>query len=895
MARDTGPLGTLSSRDACRVPEEARLLAHARARGEGPAEARRRVRHPEARRDAACTTTSASSSTACSRAGRCRRGRASTRASKRLAVQVEDHPLEYGALRGRHPGGRVRRRHRAALGPRHVGARSAIRARGCAKGKLEFALHGEKLRGALDAGAHPRARRPRDAEQGWLLIKERDDDGARRGGVDVTEARPESVASGRDARRDRARARPRVALERAGEGASAAAGAGARTRPSAARRSAGRAARAHAARALPTFVAPQLATLVDGAAARATTGCTRSSSTATASCAASRTARVRLLSRNGKDWTERFPARRARRRRSCPCRRALLDGEVVGAPARRRDELPGAAERARRAREPATLVYFVFDLLHLDGCDLTRRAARGAQGGARATLLEAAPTAPTLRYSDHVVGQRATSSSAQACRMSLEGIVSKRRDAPYASGRGARLAQGQVPSRSRSSSSAASPSPRGTRRGSARCCSACTTTTASCATPARSAPASPARRGATCARRLDALERTTSPFATSRRRRRARTGCSPELVGEVEFTEWTADGRLRHPSFQGLREDKPAREVVRERPLAQTRAAGAGRRRRAHEAPGAPSAERRRGGARSPASASRIPTACSIREQGITKLDLARYYEAIADWILPHLRRPADDAGALPGGPRAASASTRSTSATWAPAALRPRARSRRRRRSASISWSTTSPALVGLVQIGVLEIHTWGARRRRLEQPDRLVFDLDPARRRAVARRRRGGARVRDAARGSSASRASSRRPAARACTWSCRIVRRAELGRVPGRSRAAVAESLAREAPEAFIARCPKARAAGHASSSTTCATAAARPPSRAYSTRARPGAPVSTPLALGRAVAAAPSDHYTIANLPRRLAGLRKDPWARYWTVRQELPAELTAGRG
>jgi bifunctional non-homologous end joining protein LigD len=200
-------------------------------------------------------------------------------------------------------------------------------------------------------------------------------------------------------------------------------------------------------------------------------------------------------------------------------------------------------------------------------------------------------------------------------------------------------------------------------------------------------------------------------------------------------------------------------------------------------------------------------------------------------------------------------------------------------------------PALISLVQIGILEIHTWNSVVDHLEQPDRVVFDLDPApdvpwsRVVAAARLTRKGLEglgLESFVKTTGGKGLHVVVPLASGITWE----QGAEFSR-------GVAESLVREDPRAFVATMSKAARKGKIFvdhfRNTRGATSVA-----AYSTRARPEAPVSVPLDWDELSPRLTSDHYTIANLPRRLAGLGKDPWARFWTIRQALPAGLTAGR-
>ncbi len=270
--------------------------------------------------------------------------------------------------------------------------------------------------------------------------------------------------------------------------------------------------------------------------------------------------RVALLSRRWKDWTDAFPAV-AEAVAALPVRRAILDGEVAVVLPDGRTSFQ--ALQNAFGRPDANVVYYVFDLLAKDGEDL-----RGLPLEERKRRLAALVAGPrgVIRYSDHVVGGGARVFE-HACRKGFEGIVSKRRDQPYLPGRGhawlkIKCVQRQElviggftePERSRVGLGAL---------------------LVGYHDAGRLVYAGKVGTGYTqkmlleLRARLDRLVQPTSPFEpepprawTGARRRWVR----PELVAEVAFGEWTADGRLRHPSFQGLRLDKRPAEVVRERP-----------------------------------------------------------------------------------------------------------------------------------------------------------------------------------------------------------------------------------------------------------------------------------------------------------------------------------------
>jgi bifunctional non-homologous end joining protein LigD len=287
---------------------------------------------------------------------------------------------------------------------------------------------------------------------------------------------------------------------------------------------------------------------------------------------------VRLYSRRFKDWTAEFPAVASAVAR-LPVKHAVIDGEVAVVLADGRTSF----QALQNARDSADLAYFVFDLLALDGHDIAALPLEQRKARLQQLVAPPAPVAPrrpahdrpgVIRYSDHVVGS-GREFFRLACLRGLEGIISKRRDKPYQPGRGhswlktkCLLRQELViggftdPERSRVGLGALLvgyyvPGTPGK--------------------PARLAYAGKVGTGFSHAMLIElrdqlvALERTTSAFSPEPPR--AWTGASrhwvaPELVAEIAFSEWTDDGRLRHPSFQGLRRDKPAHEVVRETAVA---------------------------------------------------------------------------------------------------------------------------------------------------------------------------------------------------------------------------------------------------------------------------------------------------------------------------------------
>lgn len=268
---------------------------------------------------------------------------------------------------------------------------------------------------------------------------------------------------------------------------------------------------------------------------------------------------VRLSSRRFKDWTAEFPAV-VRALATLPADRAVLDGEVAVVLPDGRTTFQGLQNSF--AEPNAALVYFAFDLLWLDDDDLTRLPLE--QRKQRLEKLVGRADSETVRYSDHVIG-RGAEFYALACKRGLEGIVSKRRDKPYTAGRSMLWRKTKCSLR-QELVIAGFTEPEGSRNGIGALL-------VGYYDGDRFLYAGKVGTGFTQAmlvslrRQLEPLERSVSPFDAELPRSRSgsiRHWVQPELVCEVAFQEWTDDGRLRHPSYQGMREDKRAKDVVRE-------------------------------------------------------------------------------------------------------------------------------------------------------------------------------------------------------------------------------------------------------------------------------------------------------------------------------------------
>ncbi len=828
-------------------------------------------------------------------------------AEKRLAVEVEDHPIEYGSFegvipKGEYGGGTV------VLWDRGRWKPEGDPAEGLAAGKLKFELAGKKLSGRWNL-VRIRGRRDEDGKNNWLLIKEEDEAATPLAKGDVLVERPESVASGRTvdevaARRDRVwhsgKARKTGKAEKSDEALEIA-----QTHESGKARKAGKARGAKAQKArrratVPMPPEPQLATLVT--AAPAGEGWLHELKFDGYRVLARWDGeRPQLFTRHGLDWTDRFPSVAAAVAKVASDA-VLLDGEVVALTA---DGKPSFGALQRALSEGTTragggeLTYYAFDLLHKDGRDLTtlplrqRKAALASllakpRGGKRASQV--------LRFSDHLEG-RGGEFYRSACRLGLEGMVSKRAEAPYRPGRNRDWLKIKC-SRRQEAVIGGFTEPSGTRQGLGALLLGVMEGgklryTGKCGTGFDAATLRELRA------RLERLERATPPFVSPPRGAEARGArwVEPRLVAEVSFAEWTEDGRMRQPSFEGLREDKRPSEVRREEPAALpaqgSPEAGSSPLRAGKKVAAAKAAKVARGHSEGPAGvALSHPDRVLYPDQGLTKLDLAHYYERVADWVLPHVVRRPLTLVRCPQGSGGQCFYQKHPRAEEEGGALHTIPIREDDGNQEPYLFIEDLAGLVTLVQMGVLELHPWGAHVDDVERPDVVIFDLDPDPKLPWSELVSAARLVRErlAERGLECWVKTTGGKGLHVCAPFAGATRGGKASWDELRAFAReIAEGLVREAPDRFLSKASKAARAGKIFvdwlRNGRGATAVA-----AYSTRARAGATVATPLSWEELARTRP-DRWTVETVPRRLARLKHDPWQGYFEVRQRLPRPAT----
>ena len=746
---------------------------------------------------------------------------------KRLAVEVEDHPLEYGGFEGTIPkgeygGGAVLIWDRGTWTP--IGDPH----KGLAKGHLEFELTGEKLKGRWHL---VRMRgKPRDKHENWLLIKGDDEFARAEDAPDILEERPELAASGREI----------VEVANEAPGWSSKTGRIKRSGDPVALPDLSTVERAKKA-PMPAFVEPMLATLVtaplsgprwlhevkfDGyrIEARIDKG------------------RVTLLTRTGLDWTKKFGEAIVEAFKALAVSQALIDGELVvenAAGASDFSALQAALSEGRSHR----LVFYAFDLLYLNGYDLHELPLIE-----RKTLLKAVvgEGSGPLRASDHF-DEDGEIVLTNACRLGLEGIVSKLRDSPYRSGRGKSWTKAKCSSRQEFVVAGFVPS-----------------------TAARNAIGSlvlgvydgdalrhVGRVGtgfsAAAARalyaRLESMRVSSSPFTDRLSAAEARQVrfVRPELVAEVDFRGWTADGLLRQAAFKGLREDKPAREVVRE------------------SAPSDPPPEAERSSV-----ALTHPDRLYWPDDGVTKQGLADYYAEVWPRMAPFVvGRPL----ALLRCPDGVGGQTFFQKHAWKGVSSDIVLVDDPKEKGEPLISIRDLDGLTALVQMAVLEIDPWGSTLVAWERPDTIVMDLDPGEGVAweavieAAKEVRGRLEQAGLA-------AFVKTSGGKGLHVVAPVKPKAEWLEAKAFTKA-IAEAMAADNPQRYVATIAKAKRTGKILidylRNQRGMTAVA-----AYSTRARPGAAVSMPLGWDELAPEIGPAHFTVANAPARLAALGHDPW-------------------
>ena len=748
---------------------------------------------------------------------------------KRLAVHVEDHPLSYGGFEGSIPAGQY------GAGDVIVWDRGIWQPhddphKAYAAGKLKFSLVGEKLTGDWTL-VRTRLKGSGDKEQ-WLLIKEKDQQARPSAEYDIVAAQPASVLSdavvGKPKAKTKTPAKPKAA-------------------PTASTRK--------AATAVPEAFSPQLATLVD----RAPEGDWHYEIKFDGYRILTRILKgeVRLFTRNGHDWTERLP-RQAKALQALKLKDSWLDGEVVSL---NDDGLPDfqALQNAFDIGRSLDIVYYLFDAPFLDGRDQREEPLESRRAALESAL--SASKSKLLRFSEAFAADHRDIFQS-ACDLALEGVIGKRAGSPYVSSRSAdwiklkcRLRQEFV--------IVGYTRPQGSRTGFGALLLAVNDDAGLVYAGRVGTGFDQASLKAIYAQ-LTPLERTDSPLQKPLTSAQARGvhWVEPRLVGEVQFAQWTREGLVRQAAFVGMRTDKPAEQIIHEQPRTATSVT----------APKAKKPEK----AVKTVKAMKIthPDRVIDTQSGTQKQALAQFYADISASILPFLRNRPVSLLRAPEGIEGEQFFQKHSERMTIPhikqldQALDPG--------HARLMEIDSADALIGAVQMGTVELHTWGATTDKIETPDLFVLDLDPDP--ALPwKSMLEAAQLTLSVLDEIGLQAFVKTSGGKGFHLIVPLARRDNWDTVKAFAKA-IAQFMTRQLPERFTATSgPKNRVGKifidylrNARGASTVA---------AYSVRARPGLPVSVPVSRDELNDLRGAQQWTVANLHERLRDLKDDPWAGY----------------
>ncbi|WP_099864666.1 DNA ligase D [Pararhizobium haloflavum] len=773
---------------------------------------------------------------------------------KRLAVMTEDHPMSYGEFEGVIPrkeygGGTVMLWDSGTWEPLHDPEE------GLKEGKLHFRLHGERMTGGW-ALVRMRARKSEKREN-WLLIKERDEVADSYDGKDgdvLTKTNVTSVKTGRGMKE--------IAAEKDAVWSS-------KDKPAA------RTAKAEAQKpkqmpkrsaraAMPDFESPMLATLVDEAPdggdwlhevkfdGYRLLGAIGGKG-------------VRLYTRNGLDWTEKFPDVAAALE-TLDCRNALVDGEVMAAAIDDGASAFSALQKAIKAHDP--MRYYAFDLLSLDGKDLKSKPLRERKEMLR-DLLERSKSSPALQYSEHVRG-KGPEVFRSLCAAGQEGIIAKRADGAYRSGRGRDWLKIKCTRRQEFVIGGYASSDKRGRAFASLLLG--TMEDGELIYRGRVGTGFSEDTLADLGARLKKRARKSMPFiSVPKEFQRGARWVTPDLVAEIDFAEFTDDGHVRHGSFLGLREDKPAKAVTLE-----TKAKEGNRTVAADE----PSSAKKGDAAEVIGVRISSPDRIVFPNQGVTKIALAQYYAVAAERMLPFVAKHPVSLVRCPQG-RAKQCFFQKHASDGFPEAIKRVPIKENSGETEEYMVVDDAAGLVAAIQMGTMEFHIWGATTDDLEKPVRMVFDLDPDEQLTFEDVKSAAVLIRDRL-ADLGLKSLPMVTGGKGVHVVVPLQRRAAWPEVKAFAKA-FASACAGAEPGRFVATMSKAKRKGKIFidwlRNERGATAIAP-----YSTRSRTGAPVSVPVSWDELSDLASADAFQIADMPERLEA--EDPWSDAKSWRQSL---------
>ncbi len=434
---------------------------------------------------------------------------------------------------------------------------------------------------------------------------------------------------------------------------------------------------------------------------------------------------VRLRTRNGNDWTPKFPAISASVAK-LKAKSAVVDMEAVVLDSAGKSNFQAMQGALGDGGNPQSIQAYVFDLLYIDGKDVTSEPLTSRKQTLEG-LLKKSKTSKSLHYSDHVTGH-GSDMLAKSCAMELEGVVSKLADSPYRPGRQKTWLKSKCIKRQEFVIIGYTDARTGTRAIGALHLGY--NDHGKLKYAGKVGTGFGMKYALDLYGRLTKLRTNTPPVQNLPRSVvKAAHWVKPSLLCEVSFTEWTADGHIRHPSFQGLREDKKPQEVVKEKPVRIKSTESL----KQKTASLKPSGSLKKSDSQTPQS-ERIevlgvsvshPDRVIFKNTAITKGGLAKYFAAVAPWILKDIADHPITLLRCPEGTAGDCFYQRNPGTGLGPD-VKP-FRWKHKGKSYEYIYIKNEKGLIELIQMGAIEIHPWGARVDRIDYPDRLIFDLDP------------------------------------------------------------------------------------------------------------------------------------------------------------------------
>ncbi|MCL9683638.1 DNA ligase D [Legionella maioricensis] len=611
---------------------------------------------------------------------------------KRLAMHVEDHPVEYGFFegiipKGEYGGGTVMLWDKGVWKPLDDHPLEAYQ-----KGHLRFELDAEKLKGRWDLI------RFKD-EQHWFLIKHQDEQCQPLSDYDITEEQPNSVLTNQSID-EISEHYNKVWMKQGSKKITSS------DSPPQFKTPKLKGMEHLKTSPFPEFISPQLATL----ASKAPTGddwLHEVKFDGYRILAFIDGDRIILKSRNNKEWTHYFPGV-VEDIKALKLKKAVFDGEIVLLNKEGKSDFQLLQNSIKEDRE-APYIYYIFDLLYYDQYDLMPLPLIKRKEWLH-TLLK--KQSSSLHYSDYIQAQGPRVFK-QACHMSLEGIISKEANAPYITKRSKGWLKIKCIERQEFVIGGYTP-PKGGRHYFGSLFLGFYNNKGELVYSGKVGTGFSDSSLQEVGTLLQKYVQPDNPFNTLPPESRGATWVKPTLVAEVEFTEWTAEGYLRHPSFQGLRLDKKAKSVKKE--LAQSL-----------EKPEKLLKSQSKPEIKKKSSSFKIshPDKIIYPEDHIAKEDLLHYYEFVSHLMLPYLKNRPLTLLRCPEDYQHCFYQRHYNEGT--PAELKAITIESKKKREKYI-YLDDKKGLLSLVQMGVLEIHPWGSQIKTLEYPDWITIDLDPA-----------------------------------------------------------------------------------------------------------------------------------------------------------------------